>query len=97
MRVDSTFEIEGKKYPKVILGGDRFCGAMGKARHSKLQNKLTEPEYIYKIMKSCYNKGFRGFDISGGFDQVISSFKKLKKKYPDAIGIVNPNWADLFK
>lgn len=83
--------IEHTRYPTVILGGDRFTGMFGSPRHAHLENVITTPEYISAIFEACYHHGFRGYDISMS-DQVIACFTRLKEKYPDCIGIGNPNW-----
>jgi len=89
--MSNFLEIEGKKYPTVILGGDRFLGLFGEPRHKELKEEIVKPDYIYKIMHSSYKSDCRGFDLSIN-DNVINSFKKLKEKYPDCVGIANPNW-----
>ncbi|MCP4629928.1 MAG: hypothetical protein GY850_41440 [bacterium] len=83
--------IENNRYPTVILGGDRFTGIFGNPRNTHLENVITTPEYISTIFEACYQRGFRGYDISMS-DPVIACFIQLKEKYPDCIGIGNPNW-----
>jgi len=81
--------VEGKKYPTIILGGDRFLGWFG--IKDELKHKITTEPYITAIMEKCYQLGVRGFDMSVK-KEVINSFKTIKKKHPDAVGIGNPNW-----
>lgn len=83
--------IEQTSYPTVIVGGDRFTGLFGKPRHAHLEHVITTPAYISHIFEACYKFGFRGFDVSMS-EQVIRCFRQLKEKYPDCIGIGNPNW-----
>lgn len=83
--------IEGRPYPTVILGGDRFTGIFGSPRNQRLAQEITTPGYISTIFEACYHQGFRGYDISIS-DPVIGCFRQLKGKYPDAVGIGNLNW-----
>ncbi|MBW2982292.1 hypothetical protein KY343_05415 [Candidatus Woesearchaeota archaeon] len=82
-------DIEDKKYPAVILGGDRFLGWFG--TKEELKDKITTESYIVSIMNKSYELGVRGFDMSVKAE-VINSFKTIKKKYPEVVGIGNPNW-----
>jgi hypothetical protein len=82
-------KVEGKKYPTIILGGDRFLGWFGKPPEH-IKDVITTEPYITSIMEKCYQLGVRGFDMSVK-KEVINSFKTIKKKHPDAVGIGNPN------
>jgi hypothetical protein len=85
------FTIEGRPYPTVILGGDRFTGLFGPPRNPDLAEIITTPDYISTIFEACYLQGFRGYDISISAP-VIDCFTQLKEKHPDCVGIANPNW-----
>jgi len=89
MEAFKFINIEDKNYPTVILGGDRFLGWFGVK--DELKNKITTEPYITSIMNKCYEIGVRGFDMSFKAE-VIKSFRALKKKYPEVVGIGNPNW-----
>jgi len=78
--------VEGRRYPVCILGGDRFVDWFLHARPIQLNT-----DYTFKIMRLSYESGVWGFDISCRFN-LINAFKKLKDRFPEAIGIGNPNW-----
>lgn len=79
-------QIEGKNYPKLILGGDRFLGWFGGGNDT-----ITSELYVSSIMEKCYQIGVRGFDMSVK-EEVINSFNSLKRRHPEVVGIGNPNW-----
>jgi len=83
----TSYLIEGRPYPVCILGGDKFCDWFSVLPPTE---RLTA-EYAYSIMELSYELGVRGFDISCRFN-LIEAFSRLRKKFPDAIGIGNPNW-----
>lgn len=87
MRLIRSYLLEDCNYPVCILGGDRFCDWFSVAPPPI--NLTTE--YVFEIMKASYDLGVLGFDISCRFN-VIEAFSRLKKIYPDIIGIGNPNW-----
>lgn len=89
MQAFKFINIEDKKYPTVILGGDRFLGWFGVKE--ELKGKITTQPYSVSIMNTCYEMGVRGFDMSVK-SEVINSFKTIKKKHPEVVGIGNPNW-----
>ena len=83
--------IENTAYPTVVVGSDRFTGLFGPPRNSGLESVITTPQYISSVFEACYQSGFRGFDVSMS-DTVIPCFERLKEKFPDSVGIGNPNW-----
>jgi len=88
MKPFNFIDIEDKKYPSIILGGDRFLGWFG--IKEELKGKITAQPYITSIMNKSYELGVRGFDMSVKAE-VINSFKTIKKKHPEIVGIGNPN------
>lgn len=78
--------VEGHRYPVCIFGGDRFVDWFPHADPIQLTT-----DYTFKMMRLSYESGVRGFDISCRFN-LINGFKKLKERFPEAIGIGNPNW-----
>lgn len=85
---DGMFVTVGeKKYPKIILGGDKFLNYWGPQRNAE----LSTVGGVLAMMEKAYDLGVRGFDISIG-QHVIDAFHQLQKIHHDAIGIGNPNW-----
>jgi hypothetical protein len=83
-----NIEIEGKKYPTVIMGEDKFTGWFGKDIFS------SEPDRAkaYRTtIQAAYDKGVRGFSMSP-HETLISILKEFKKEHPDIICIANPHW-----
>lgn len=78
--------VDGHYYPVCILGGDRFLDWF-----KITPNHQLTTDYTFEMMQLSYKYGIRGFDISCRFN-LIEAFKRLKKNYPEAIGIGNPNW-----
>lgn len=78
--------VEGQYYPVCILGGDRFLDWFSIPPPIQLTT-----DYTFEIMRLSYELGVRGFDISCRFN-LIDAFKRLKERFPEAIGIGNPNW-----
>lgn len=74
-------------YPHKILGGDRFLDYWG----PQSRKELSTVDGVLRIMRVSYELGIRGFDISLNA-HVIEAFKLMKEKYPDIVGIGNPNW-----
>jgi hypothetical protein len=82
-----SYRVENRSYPACILGGDRFCDWFA-VRPPAAQ--LTT-EYTYMMMHTAYEHGVRGFDLSCRFN-LIDAFKQLRKRFPEAVGVANPNW-----
>jgi hypothetical protein len=83
------YEVEGKAYPRLILGGDRFVGIFPKPRPPEL---LEEP-YIFEVMNAAWNHGVGGFDLNTMSENILSAFVRLKDKFGSAVvGIGDPNW-----
>ncbi|GEM_PF-3034705 len=82
-----NYFLEERIYPVSILGGDRFCDWFSTVPSP---TQLTT-DYTFKMMRLSYELGVRGFEISCRYN-LIDSFKRLKTRFPEAVGIGNPNW-----
>ncbi|MBF0106423.1 MAG: hypothetical protein HQM16_13990 [Deltaproteobacteria bacterium] len=77
----------GFKYPRVILGGDKFLDYWGKQQNPE----LATVEGVHAVMRAAYQRGVRGFDVSMN-QHVIDAYTRLRTEHADAISIGNPNW-----
>lgn len=81
--------MEGRLYPRVILGSDRFLDIFLNPRPPW----QFEEEYVFSMMKCAISYGIAGFDLSTMSENVLRAFQRLKYLVgDDAIGIGNPNW-----
>jgi len=88
MRQFPTIDIEGKKYPSVIMGEDRFTGWFGKKLFSTEKQRA---EGYRASLDTAYSCGVRGFSISP-HDTLVSVLKEFKAIHPDIICISNHHW-----
>lgn len=83
-------EIEGKKYPAIILGEDHFTGWFSKSRYKNSSDNKKVKSYKETI-KIAYSLGVRGFTMSP-HDSLIKVLKEFKEKHPDIVCISNPHF-----
>lgn len=83
-------EIEGSKYPTVILGEDHFTGWFSKSRYKNSSDNKRVKSYK-KTIKTAYALGVRGFSMSP-HDSLIKALKEFKEKHPDIVCISNPHF-----
>jgi hypothetical protein len=88
MRQFPTIDIEGKKYPTVIMGEDRFTGWFGKKLFSTEKQRA---EGYRASLDAAYSCGVRGFSISP-HDTLVNVLKGFKALHPDIICISNHHW-----
>lgn len=82
-------DLEGKSYPRLILGSDRFVDIFPKPRPPE----QLEEAYIYDMMEGVVKYGVAGFDLNTMSENVLSAFARLQGKHGEAVvGIGDPNW-----
>jgi hypothetical protein len=88
MRQFPAIEIEGKKYPTVIMGEDRFTGWFGKDIFETEEERAAGYRASLDVAYSC---GVRGFSISP-HNTLVNVLKGFKALHPDIICISNHHW-----
>lgn len=83
----SFIDIEGKRYPSVIMGEDRFTGWWDRENHSEKERA----DVYLKSLEEAYLNGVRGFSISP-HGTLIRVLKEFKEKHNDIVCISNHHW-----
>jgi len=81
-----SIEIEGRKYPCVIMGEDLFVSFLGKS--TRYYSNKTKASSYRKALESAYSLGVRGFTMSPN-QTLINILRQFKGEKPDIICISN--------
>lgn len=81
-------KLEGKDYPTVILGEDRFTGWF---REDSFASEEDRAKRYKEVLEKSYELGVRGFSMSP-HDTLIGVLSTFKKEHPDIVCIANPHW-----
>ena len=96
--------IPGENYPSISITGNRcflnckYCGG----KYLNQMYHVATPQDLYNLIEKLWDKGMKGFLISGGFDKngqlplkpFLSTIKKIKKDFDPVIS-VHPGLVDI--
>lgn len=80
-----SFSINCKMYPRFILGNDWAF------RHYQATQKEPHRDFFIEMFKAAYGCGVLGVDVNINSTNLFEGFVGAKNKYPDLIGIGDPN------
>lgn len=87
-------KIEGKKYPSVIMGEDKFSGWFN--NQIKYNSEKERADAYRETIEAAYSRGVRGFSMSP-HETLMNVLIEFKKKYPNIVCIANHHYRSHYK